>query len=258
MLLQKEVNDENLEHQFFTEEQLSLLHMFPVPNHVAIIMDGNRRWEIKNYFSPLMGHWKGAKILTKIVQAACQIGIKVLTVFAFSTENWKRSEKEIVSLMKLFENYMLNKRTSLREKGIRFHTIGDLSSCPNSLRQVILETKEMTKDGERLDLVVAFNYGGRDEIKRAIKKIVDDYDNRKFNKKDITESFVSKYMDTAPWKDPDLLIRTSGELRLSNFLIWQLAYSEIYVTEVLWPDFTPKLLFDAVNDYQSRKRRLGI
>jgi len=159
--------------------------------------------------------------------------------------------------MQLLENYVINKRESLKNNGIRFHTIGDLSIFNDSLKKEIEQTKIQTSKGKNLDLVVAVNYGGRNEIKRAIKKIMSDCEEKKISKNEISEKMISKYMDTAKWDDPELLIRTGGEQRLSNFLMWQIAYSEIYITDTLWPDFTPNLLYDAIKNYQSRKRRLG-
>lgn len=225
-----------------------------VPRHVAIIPDGNRRWaQAQSTFNLMKGHWAGASIVTPIVEAAADLGIKVMTIYSFSTENWNRPSHEVETLMTIFETYLRENRQRMVEKGVRLGTIGDLTPFPQKVKDEIEKTRAATGGGERIDLVLAMNYGGRDEMRRAIRAIVE----AKLSHEEITEETISRYLDTSPYGDPDLLIRTSGEQRISNFLLWQLAYTEVYVTDLLWPDFTPRDLFDAVVDFQKRTRRLG-
>ncbi len=227
------------------------------PEHVAIIMDGNRRWA-KNLGLPMSaGHWRGAERLIQIVRAAKELGIKILTVYAFSTENWGRSAVEVKALMRLFKTYLKLQQSVMIEEGVRLNTIGDISKFPKDVLKVLEETIAATKDGTKLDLVIALNYGARDELKRAFSAILDDCLAKKISKEELSEELISSYLDTAKWKDPDLLIRTSGERRLSNFLLWQISYAEVYVTDVLWPDFSEKDLLEAVLKYQEREQRLG-
>lgn len=255
----------NKEPRFFSREELSFLKKGVLPQHVAIIMDGNRRWakkhsvlQVKNVIE---GHNAGAEILENIVGSAIEIGIKVLTVWGFSTENWKRPRVEIERLIYLFELYLNKKQNHMVERNVRFNVIGNIAPFPSSLKEAISKVIEMTKEGgpEKggIDLVLALNYGGRDDIKRAIEKMLLDVERGKLEKKAISEETISHYLDTASWKDPDLLIRTSNEMRVSNFLLWQLAYTEMYVTEKLWPDFTPQDLWQAVKHFQERERRIG-
>jgi undecaprenyl diphosphate synthase len=228
-----------------------------VPKHVAIIMDGNRRWAEKNNLPSSLGHIKGAKTLTNIVKKAADLNIKILTVFAFSTENWKRSEKEIKNLMKLFHVYLKKQLKFMQKENVKLSVIGDLSMLEDSLQKAFEKVVDLTKDNNRIELVIAINYGSRDEIRRAFKKILDDYDNEKIAKTDISEDLISKYLDTNNLPDPDLLIRTSSEKRISNFMLWQIAYSEIYISNLLWPEFNKKEFMQAILDYQNRKRRQG-
>lgn len=234
-------------------KELPKVNAMSAPEHVAIIMDGNRRWA-KNQGLPVSaGHFRGAERLTQIVQAASAFGIKVLTVYAFSTENWKRPSVEVKALMQLFKSYLKRQRSSMIKEGVRLNTIGDVSKFPKDVLQVLEETIEATKEGAKLDLIIALNYGARDELKRAIGAMIDD----KISKEELSEDLISSYLDTAKWKDPDLLIRTSGESRVSNFLLWQISYSEVFVTDVLWPDFGEKDLLAAIQEYQKRELRLG-
>jgi undecaprenyl diphosphate synthase len=241
----------------YSPEELATIQAKLIPEHVAIIMDGNRRWAKMNGVSSAKGHWQGAETLTKIVRAASELGIKVLTVFAFSTENWARSSKEIQTLMRLFEFYLLKQKKTLQKEKVRLSVIGDLSKFPQKVKKAFLTTQDATKSGTNLDLVLALNYGSRNEIVRAVKKILIDFEEKKIKKETLSEELFSKYLDTAAWKDPDLLIRTSGEQRLSNFLLWQASYAEICIFDVLWPDFTEKHLYEAVLQFQKRERRLG-
>lgn len=241
----------------YTQEEIAALSRTPLPQHIAIIMDGNRRWAQKQGLPSLAGHWAGAQTLTHIIRAAGELGIKAVTVYAFSTENWMRPPEEVEGLLELTETYLLEQRPAMIQEGVRLETIGDLSRFPPKLIKTIEESKKATSSGKTIDLVLALNYGGRDDIKRALSAIAKDCSNKKISNHEITEQTISKYLDTAKWQDPDLLIRTSGEMRLSNFLLWQVSYAEMYVTEVLWPDFTPQHFYEAVLDYQRRNRRVG-
>lgn len=242
---------------FFSKEEIGALDGTRLPLHIAIIMDGNRRWANQRNLPSLAGHWAGAQTLTDVIRAAGELGIKVVTVYAFSTENWIRPQEEVEGLLELIEAYLLEQRSTMIKEGVRLDTIGDLSRFPPKLINVIEESKKATFHGGKIDLVLALNYGGRDDIKRALSAIAKDCLNEKISNHELTEQIISKYLDTAKWQDPDLLIRTSGEMRLSNFLLWQVSYAEMYVTEVLWPDFTPQHLYEAVLDYQRRNRRVG-
>ncbi|NGX39670.1 MAG: Ditrans,polycis-undecaprenyl-diphosphate synthase ((2E,6E)-farnesyl-diphosphate specific) [Chlamydiae bacterium] len=249
--------EEKAPERLFTEEELAQVAGFRLPQHVAIIMDGNRRWAKQGGLPAMAGHWRGAENLTHIVRAARELGIKVLTVYAFSTENWNRPPLEIKALMRLFNTYLLRQKPYLIEEKVRLNVIGDLTKLSKDLRRTVDETVEATQKGDSFDLVIALNYGGRDELRRAIHSIVEDCTQGKVKKEAITEELIGEYLDTAQWKDPDLLIRTSGESRVSNFLLWQISYSEVLVTDVLWPDFCEKDLFRAVLEFQSREMRLG-
>ncbi len=241
----------------FDQESLSSLDFSNVPEHVAIIMDGNRRWAKNRNLPPMLGHAQGAATLLKVVEAAIRFGVKVLTVYAFSTENWQRSKFEIATLMQIFKKNLLQQRGPMIEQGVRLQTIGDLKRFPRDLLEVLEESCRVTKGGDKIDLVLALNYGGRDDIRRAVLAIVDDVAAGLMKKEELSEEKISSYLDTAKWCDPTLFIRTSGEKRLSNFLLWQLSYTEVYITDVLWPDFDERELLLALLDYQQRQRRLG-
>lgn len=246
-----------IETTIFSEETLACLDKRRAPHHVAIIPDGNRRWAKGKLMDVSDGYRKGAETLITNVRAAKEIGIKVLTIFSFSTENWLRPKLEVDIAMAIIESYLKSYQEQLMELSIRFDVIGNISHLPQSLINVINETKTMTKHLSEFDLVLAMNYGGRDEIMRAVRKVSQDLADKKLTDKDLTEASFSAYLDTSKWPDPDLLIRTSGERRLSNFLLWQSSYAEIYIEEATWPDFTPNHLLSAVKDYQSRDRRRG-
>jgi undecaprenyl diphosphate synthase len=241
----------------YSSDELSLLDPKKIPKHVAIIMDGNRRWAKQRGLPPIMGHWEGAEVLTDVVRAASELGVQSVTVYTFSTENWLRSESEVEALMNVFELNLIRKREQMVRDGIRLDAIGDLSRLPRNVLDAFHRTKSETAHCNRINLILAMNYGSRDEIRRAVVKILEENERRKLSLSDITEEFISRQLDTARWGDPDLLVRTSGELRVSNFLLWQISYSEIYVTDVLWPDFSPKELLEAVLVYQGRNRRHG-
>jgi undecaprenyl diphosphate synthase len=229
----------------------------PIPEHIAIIMDGNRRWAKDRGFPAIYGHFRGADVITEILSFASKIGVKVLTLYSFSTENWTRPQKEIDQLMKLIVFYLRKKKRSMVEESIRLETIGDLSRLPEFVQEELEQTKKATVAGSKIRLVLALNYGGRDEIKRAVEKIANDLEAGKIVKQQISEELISGYLDTASLGDPSLFIRTSGEQRLSNFLLWQMSYTEVYLTKVLWPDFQHKDLLDAILEFQKRERRLG-
>ena len=243
--------------EIYTPQQISSLNLNHIPKHIAIIPDGNRRWAKKRFFLPELGHNAGAEIVTNVVNACRVLGVNALTIYTFSTENWQRPKAEVAMLMVLLKKYLTSQRESMIQKGIRLNTIGDLSPFSSDIKQIIQDTKDATAAGNKIDLILALNYGGRDEIRRAVHSIIDDYGNNKIRKEEITEAMIGKHLDTANWKDPDLLIRTSGEQRISNFLLWQLSYTEIFTTSVLWPEFTPHHLLEAILSYQKRERRLG-
>lgn len=228
-----------------------------VPQHVAIILDGNGRWAKKRFLPRNAGHVQGAKVVEQICEDAWNLGIKYLTVYAFSTENWKRSEEEVGALMKLLNKYLSNCLERSAKNNMRVRVIGEISRLSPELQKQItdLEAKSSTCTG--LNFTVALNYGGRDEMVRAMKRMNQDMAEGKIGIEDISEEKFSQYLDTKGIPDPDLMIRTSGEQRLSNFMLWQMAYAEFYFTDVLWPDFSKKDLQDAIDYYENRDRRFG-
>lgn len=248
---------EILEQPVYTESEFALIDLKHFPKHVALVMDGNRRWAEAQGLPPEMGHWQGAEKLDRIVRAAAELGVKTLTVYAFSTENWNRPQPEVDMLMQLLEAYLRNKRESLVREGVRLKAIGDIEGLPGPVKKALFESMQATKHENQIDLVLALNYGGRDDIRRAVIKMFQAEKGGSLNWNQITEETISSFLDTASLSDPDLLIRPSGEHRISNFLVWQIAYTEIYVTDVLWPDFSPRHLLEAVIDYQKRHRRYG-
>lgn len=228
-----------------------------VPNHVAIIMDGNGRWAEKRGLPRAAGHKEGVKAVMKVVRAAHQAKINVLTLYAFSTENWNRPKSEIDFLMKLPKEFLHVYLPELMENNVRVETIGDFAELPAHTQKSVQFAKNKTKDNDGLLLNFALNYGSRYEIMHAIRQIMDDVDGNKLSADSLNEEMFSKYLYTDGLSDPDLLIRTSGEKRLSNFLLWQLAYSEFWFTDVLWPDLDEEVFYEAIRDYQKRKRRYG-
>lgn len=228
-----------------------------IPRHIAFIPDGNRRWAEREQRTCSFGHRSGADILIDTVKAAKELGVKVVTFYTFSTENWNRPPGEVDALMWLFHSYLLNNRKTMLDEGIRLGIIGDLSKIPNPAHDTILETIEATKECCRIDMVLAINYGGRDELLRAFKKMAHAIEEGLITTDSVDESTIASCLDTCPWGDPELLIRTSGEMRISNFLIWQLSYTELYVVDALWPEFDHLHLLEAVAAYQKRQRRLG-
>ena len=228
-----------------------------IPNHVAVILDGNGRWAKKRLMPRNYGHMQGAKTVEKICTEAWNMGIKYLTVYAFSTENWKRPAEEVEALMKLLTKYLDDFKKRSESEDMRLRVIGDKTGLDDEIRAKIAEIEEITKDNQGLNFTIAINYGSRDEMVRAMKKVALDVKEGKVLPEDISEDMFENYLDTIGIPDPDLLIRTSGEQRLSNYLLWQLAYTEFYFTDVLWPDFSRKDLEDAVIAYNKRDRRFG-
>ena len=228
-----------------------------LPNHIARIMDGNRRWARSKNLDVKFGHKEGAKTLEKIVRYANSIGIKYITVYAFSTENWKRSKEEVGALMLLLQSYIDNFRKKADTENIKINILGSREELSKSLQKSIEETEEKTKNNTGIVFNIAFNYGGRNEIVNAVKNIAKDIKENKIDIEDINEELISNNLYTKNMPDPDLLIRTSGEIRTSNFLPWQLVYSEFVFVSKNWPDFSEEDLLEAIEEYQRRNRKFG-
>ena len=227
-----------------------------VPNHIAIILDGNGRWAKKRGMPRSYGHVKGCENLEDICEVAKELGVKYLTVYAFSTENWKRSKEEVDGLMKLFRNYLKKCIKISQKNNMRVKVIGDVSAFDPDIQESIVKLENFSKDFTELHFQIALNYGSRDEITRAVNRMLEDQKAGKLETP-VEEETISNYLDTAGIPDPDLMIRTSGELRLSNYLLWQLAYTEFYFTDVPWPDFKKDELVKAIEKYNERDRRYG-
>ena len=228
-----------------------------VPQHVAIILDGNGRWAKKKHLPRNMGHVQGSKTVERIIEDAYDLGIKYLTVYAFSTENWKRPKDEVDALMKLLRDYLKNCIKRANKNNMKVRVIGDVSGLSQDLQDKIRQLEEASKDNTGINFTIALNYGSRDEMVRAMKHMAEDIQSGRIQKEDITETSFQNYLDTRDLPDPDLMIRTSGEERLSNFMLWQLAYTEFYFTDVRWPDFNKKELKKAIEYYNGRDRRFG-
>lgn len=228
-----------------------------IPKHVAVILDGNGRWAKRRGIPRAMGHKAGCETLEKMVRVASDVGLKYFTVYGFSTENWKRSEEEVGALMQLFRYYMVRLLKIASANNVRVKMIGDKNRFASDIIKGIDDLVEGTKDNTGMTFVIAINYGGRDEIVRAARKMVQNYQQPGKDAALINEMEFASYLDTAGIPDPDLMIRTSGELRLSNYLLWQLAYSEFYITDCLWPDFNQEELEKAIIAYNKRERRFG-
>lgn len=228
-----------------------------IPQHTAIIMDGNGRWAKERGMVRVQGHNAGMKSLKEIVKASSTMGIKYLTVYAFSTENWKRPQDEVSGIFKLVVKYIKQEIKELDANNVRVNIIGDWHALPEDARASLQYALDTTKDNDGLVFNVALNYGGRAEILKSVKTILDKVSSGEISQEDLTEDSISSYLYTAEMPDPDLIIRTGGEYRLSNFLTWQSAYSELYVTDVYWPDFTPAELEKAIEAYNGRERRFG-
>jgi undecaprenyl diphosphate synthase len=229
-----------------------------LPKHIAVIMDGNGRWARKRHLPRIAGHRAGIGAVRQVVEACARLGISCLTLYAFSVENWKRPRTEVKLLMGLLREYLKKEIAELNRNNIRFSAIGRVASLPNAVQRDLRETIEKTRNNTGLRLTLALNYGGRAELIDAVRNLtLQVKENHAFDPEAITEQSFSRHLYTRDLPDPDLLIRTSGEMRLSNFLLWQVAYSEIWVTDILWPDFTERELFQAVIDFQRRERRYG-
>ncbi|MDP2576389.1 MAG: polyprenyl diphosphate synthase [Gemmatimonadota bacterium] len=228
-----------------------------VPAHVAIIMDGNGRWARERGAPRYEGHRAGMKSVRDVVEGSIEAGLEILTLFAFSHENWQRPAHEIAFLMKLLQLYAKSEGQELADTGVEVHVVGDMERLQKSARKAIDLITSKTRGGDRLQLVLAISYGGRAELVLAARRLAERVVGEKLDPDDIDEKSFAAELLTAPWRDPDLMIRTSGEYRISNFMLWQLAYSELYSTPTLWPDFTREDLFEAILDYQRRERRFG-
>ena len=228
-----------------------------IPIHVAIIMDGNGRWAKKRGLPRTAGHARGAQVVEQILQDASDIGIRYLTVYAFSTENWSRPTSEVNTLMNLFKTYLKSSMGKCMKNNVRMRIIGDRTKLPADLVTLIENAEKTTGQNTGITFTLAINYGARDEMRRAVTAIAKEVKEGRLIPEEITEETISSHLDTADLPDPDLLIRTCGEQRLSNYLMWQLSYTELYFTDVAWPDFTKEELLKAVDAYQHRERRFG-
>lgn len=228
-----------------------------LPRHIAIIMDGNGRWAKSRLRPRLFGHKEGAESVRNIVTACRELGIEALTLYAFSSENWNRPEAEVSGLMSILQKFLNSELSKMQKNGIRLHCIGDIQSLPESVQAPLRAAMESTKDNTGLVLSLALSYGGRDEIRRAVKGIATAVEAGELQVDDINDDLISASLDTSILPDPDLLIRTGGEARLSNFLLWQLSYAELYFTDIMWPDFRAEQLAQAIAYFQNRERRFG-
>ncbi len=228
-----------------------------LPDHLAIIMDGNGRWAKKRLMNRVKGHERGANVVREIVRAARELGIGVLTLYAFSTENWQRPKTEVAALMSILKKFLRSEQQDMVENNIRFHVIGQAGRLPEDVQKQIEQTKALTRGSTGMILNLALSYGSRDEIVRMVRQIASEVRDGRFAADEISQETVSDYLYTKGMPDPDLLIRTSGEMRISNFLLWQIAYAEIFVTDTLWPDFTKEELIEILKNFQGRERRFG-
>lgn len=233
------------------------VNFMKIPAHIAIILDGNGRWAKEKGMPRNYGHAQGSKNVERICEEAYRMGVKYLTVYAFSTENWNRPKDEVDALMKLLRNYMKTCLKTAAKNDMKVRVIGDKTGLDEDIRNRIAELEEATKDNGGLNFQIALNYGSRDEIVRAVRRVSEDVKEGKVKPEDIDEKMFETYLDTHGIPDPDLMIRTSGELRLSNYLLWQLAYTEFYFTDIPWPDFTKEELSKAIEQYNRRDRRYG-
>ncbi len=239
------------------QEYLEKIDKTNIPQHIAVIMDGNGRWAKAHSMPRIFGHKNGVKSVREISEAAAEVGVRYLTLYAFSTENWSRPKLEVSALMGLLVETIRAEVSTLNKNNIRLLSIGDISKLPKKSNKALLEGVERTKDNTGLTLILALNYSSRWEITSAMKNIAKQCVDGELNVENIDEKLISRNLETASFPDPELLIRTSGEQRISNFLLWQIAYSELYFTEVFWPDFRKHHLFEAIVSYQSRERRFG-
>lgn len=247
----------NQNHSSRLRDRIHQIKQHGVPSHVAIIMDGNGRWAKKRAMPRVAGHHEGMKVVRKITKLANELGIKTLTVYAFSTENWKRPKMEVDFLMKLPEEFLGTFLPELIAENVRVEMIGYQSKLPAHTQNAVEKAMESTRDNTGLTLNFALNYGSRAEIIDGVKQVLNDCKSGILNEEDLNEEIFSSYLMTSDFADPDLLIRTSGEMRLSNFMLWQLAYTELWFTDVLWPDFAEEHLIEAIEAFQGRQRRFG-
>jgi undecaprenyl diphosphate synthase len=243
----------------FKNESRTLNGLAPdkIPQHVAIIMDGNGRWARKRKLNRINGHNRGAETVRTVVRSAREIGISFLTLYAFSTENWERPKTEVTALMNLLKRFLIEEQKELLDNNIRLNAIGQIQRLPEDVIKVIDHAMDLTRNNSGMVLTLALSYGGRSEIAMAAAKIAEDAIHHTIQLSDITPTLLSKYLYTHGMPDPDLVIRTSGEMRISNFLLWQIAYSEIYITPTLWPDLDNTEFLSIIRDYQLRQRRFG-
>ena len=239
------------------KEKLNYLNKENLPSHIAIIMDGNGRWATKQGKERVFGHQKGSNSVKEVVEGCAEIGIKNLTLYAFSTENWKRPKLEVEMLMKLLVSSLRKELKTLTENNIRLNTIGNIKALPNSTQKELLDVVAKTKSNTHMTLTLALSYGSREELKNVVKELCDKVKNNIISIENIDESIINNHLYTHDLPDVDLLIRTSGEHRISNFLLWQIAYAELYFTDILWPDFKKEHLLQAIINYQNRERRFG-
>lgn len=240
-----------------TQTQDEVLSASHIPSHVAIIMDGNGRWAKQRGLPRTEGHIRGQDALRTTLRAAAKRGIKYLTVYTFSTENWSRPQEEVDALMSILVSAIHAETPQLIAEGVRMRAIGDLSRLPQQAQDSLAESIELTKDGAQITLILALSYSSRDEIRRASQRLAAEAAAGRLRPEEITEELISSYLDTAEYPDPDLVIRTGGEERISNYLLWQSAYSELYFSEIYWPDFGQEALDEALAAYASRERRFG-
>jgi len=236
---------------------ISKIDLARVPQHIAVIMDGNGRWALEHGKSRIMGHSAGAESVRQTLEIARELGVKYLTLYAFSTENWQRPKEEVDGLMDLLVQTIANEINELNESGVQLRAIGDIDMLPNHCRKALLDAIHYTENNTSITLILALNYSSKWEIVKAIQKIVASVKNGDLSLEQVNEQLIDNYLTTSSIPDPELLIRTSGEQRMSNFMLWQCAYTELYFTSVFWPDFRKEHLIEAVYSYQNRERRFG-
>ncbi len=239
------------------QELLALIDKERLPQHIAVIMDGNRRWARQRHMPAVFGHKEGVSAFRRVMETSRTLGIKILTAYAFSAENWQRTSNEVSVLMQLFEYYVKAERDNMMRNGIRFRCIGKVEELPEAVLKGIRETEQLTAANRDMTLNLAVNYGGRDEIVEAARRLAERVERGELKAADIRESDISDSVWTAGQPDPDLLIRTSGELRVSNFLLWQIAYTEFWFGDIYWPDMNASIVYRAILEYQQRERRRG-
>ncbi len=229
-----------------------------IPRHLAIIMDGNGRWAEQRHLPRILGHRKGVETVQTIVDECLKLGVRYLTLYAFSSENWGRPQDEVEALMGLLGSFLKKELPQLQKQGIRLMAVGELDRLPKAVHNILQDIIRKTEKNDRMVLNLALSYGSRNELTRALRSLGSEIAAGTLHVEDLTEDAIDNALDTASIPDPDLMIRTSGEMRISNFLLWQLAYSELYFTDALWPDFSSELLFKAIEEYSNRQRRFGL